>query len=695
MTETVTFDFETKSYADLPKVGAWVYSKDVSTEVICACYGIDNYPTESWWPDKALKSRQAWPSHVTRRVDMPYDLFCAITEGLLFEAHNISFEYSMMLNHMSFIYGWPVPEIEQLRDTMAVAAYYAMPQALDKLARALGFPGKDPEGGRLITKYSKLFLKTAVPEIPEKDFHKFVGYCDWDVALEDSVSAELGPLPDTELELFHIDIEQNLRGLYLDVDSINNAMFVVEDRAKQLEDEFKEITGLKPSQGKKVKEWFHDQGLPLENLQADYIQEVLDGDHFYIKSNSAKAALQLRNKYNKASTKKLAAMKRNRDKDDGRARFQTRYHGAFTGRDTGSGFGPLNLSKGFEDVSPDQLVQDISMRSASWLDVMYGDAMEAVGKASRHHIKAAPGRRIIAGDFVSVEAVILSCLAYEEWKIEAFRNKDPIYELMGCKIHNLSQSAIRLAKENKAKFKEDYPAERFDGKTGELAFGYQGALGAWRKFDNSDTHSDDRVVEICKGWRAEHPAIVAFWYALERAAVKAVEQDREVEVWTEYMPDDHNVISFKPIDEWLSMRLPNGKRIWYRDPQLRLTMPPWHKPGEHEECANNTCDCEPRNQLTYMAQKEGRWQRVNTYGGKLAENATQATSREVLMPAVKRVRKAGYPVILKVYDEIVSEPKIGFGSVDEFTEIMGRPAGEWAEWFPITVDAWEGDRYKK
>jgi DNA polymerase len=690
----VTVDVETKSDADLKKVGAWAYSEHPSTDLICVCYGIDCEPVQEWWPGKKLTGPQAWENPSRKYPQFPCDLYMAITLGYEVEAHNVAFEYSIWANILEPRYGWMMPFDHQWRDTMAVAAYYAMPQDLDKLSKVLGYAGKDPEGGRLITKYSKLHLKTAKDEIPIHDFIKFVDYCKHDVRLEQSIADELGDLPPQELKIFKLDQEINKRGIYLDEDSINDAIVIVEKRAAELEDEFYEITGLKPTQTDKVKAWLHEHGCPVENLQADYIEEVLDGDHFRITSNSARRALELRSKYNKASTKKLVAMLRQRG-SDGRARFQVRYHGAATGRWTGTGFQPLNLSRGFEKLDPAQMIRDLRHRDPKWLDVMYGDAMEAVGKASRYHIRAEEGNYILAGDFVSIEAVLLSCLACEEWKVKAFRNKDPIYELMGCSIHNLPKEAVDLAMRNRDAFKEKYPAERFDGKTGELAFGYQGALGAWRKFDNSDRHTDESILEICRKWREKHPAIKAFWFALEKAAIRAVNKGEPVEVWTEYMPDDHIPITFEPIGKFLAMRLPNGKRIWYRDPELRMAMPSWHRPGEFEDCANGTCDCEPRTQLTYMTKKEGQWRRVNTYGGKLAENATQATSREVLAPAMLRLEDAGYNIILSVYDEIVCEMPVGSGSLEEFVSLMSASPGEWADEWPIMVDAWEGARYKK
>jgi len=711
----IAFDFETKSYADLKKVGSWCYSEDPTTEVICCAYGIGDADIQSWWPGKELADIQAWVNGGSIDRDMPRDLYVALMDGDSLEVHGSHFEYAIWTNICIPKHGWIEVLPHQWRDTMATASYYSMPPGLDRLAKVIGLPGKNPEGGRLITKYSKLHLKTAKDHIPDhewvewgdmtaterennpdaredggyycEDFMKFVEYCADDIRQQQGISSYLGDLPETELLVFRLDQEINIRGLLLNENSIDDAMAIVDVRASELYDEFKEITGFAPTQHARIMEWLEDRDVPMDNLQAEYIEEVLEGEKNFMPEGETLRALQIRVKYNKASTKKLAAMIRHRGRD-GRARFQSKYHGASTGRWTAQGFQILNLSKGFEGVPPDQLIKDLRHRDPVWLDIMYGDAMEAVGKASRHHIVADKGNRIIAGDFVSIEAVLLACLAEEEWKVEAFHRGDPIYELMGCSIHNLPPDAVALAKRDKDLFKHKYPAERFDGKTGELAFGYQGALGAWRKFDNSDTHTDERIIEICQAWRAKHPAIVDFWYALERAAIECLNTGRETYV---------NEISFKMIDDWLSMRLPNGKRIWYFKPELRLTMPQWHKPSEWQDCADGTCYCQERLQLTYMSQKSGQWIRVWTYGGKLAENATQATSREILIPAMFGLREHGYKIIFSVYDEIVTEQSAKFGSVKEVTEIMAEYAkrGGWSADYPIKVDAWEGKVYKK
>jgi len=672
----ITFDFETRSYADLKKVGAWAYSEDPTTEVICAAYGIDSEPVQTWWPEKKLGGVQGWRVRGDLRPHphCPHDLYYALLGGHTIEAHNVAFERAIWTNIMMPRYGWIMPEDEQWRDTMAVACYYSLPAALDRVAHVLGFEGKDPDGGRLITKYSKLYLKTAKTEIPDEDFKKFVNYCVKDVQIEQSVSDYLGDLPDRELPVFHLDQKINLRGLYLDTKGIECATEIVDQRADQLTKEFRGIVGFNPTQTAKVKDWFGENGLALENLQAGYLQDLMDEGE--IPSGITRRALEIRLAINKASTKKLAAMARQQAKD-GRAKFQTRYHGASTGRWIGSGFQPLNLKKGDEGMDPEQLVRDIMYGDAEYLDMLYGDAMDAVAKASRHWIMAEPGNQIYAGDYSSIEAIVLTELAGEAWKQQAFRDGVKIYELMADKIYGLPTGTVT---------KKTHPAERQDGKTGELAFGYQGALGAWLKFDNSGRHSDKRIIEICKAWRSEHPAIVALWRGLQNAAIEATRTGALV---------TYRSLGFEVVDKWLTMILPGGKRLWYWKPQITMKRPRWCNPETKPACFDRTCRHTPEPQLSYMAQKEGQWKRVSTYGGKLTENACQAVSREILVPAMMRCEDAGYHVILTVYDEIVSEVPLTFGSEEEFVSLMEGPLPEWAEGWPVTVDAWIGDRYKK
>ena len=687
----IVLDFETRSHADLTKVGAWNYSLDPTTDVIVMAYLIDGAEIKTWEPGQPY----------------PQDLVDAIYEGSTVEAHNVSFEEAIWENVLVPKYGFPpVPE-DNWRDTMAVACYLALPAALDKLSLALGGEGKDPEGGRLISKYSKLHLATAKTEIPPEDMAKWRNYVCDDVAQEAGIGDFLGDLPVRELSIFLLDRRTNRRGLFLDREGIAAASAIVDQRSEELAARFREVTGgLNPSQTAKVLDWLGEQGYELPNLQRATIQYVLkDGEAAEAEEGEpgrfeperadpkialeradpktapeAREALELRLKINKASTRKLDAMARNAG-PDGRARNQTRYHGATTGRSTGAGFQPLNLIRGsFDNVPPELLVQSIMAGNAEMLDMMYGDAMDAVSKASRHWIMAEPGRRLIAGDFVSIEAVILACLAGEQWKIDAFRTGEKIYERMGDRIYGLPLGTVTKA---------THPLERQDGKIGELAFGYQGALGAWRNFDKSDRHSDERVVEICKAWRAEHPRIVELWREYEGHMQFALLNPGRV--------SEYRGVQFCTENEWLTIRLLNRKKLWYFDPQFRSRMPAWHRPEDKEECKTGECGHEPQMVVTYMSMKNGKWQRVSTYGGKITENVVQATSREILESAKLRIDATPEfrdTIVLSVYDEVVSEVPNGVGTVEQFEALMLEREDWFADW-PVSVDVWEGERYRK
>ena len=469
----------------------------------------------------------------------------------------------------------------------------------------------------------------------------------------------------------------------------------------ELTNRFREIVGLNPTQTEKVRGWLKDNGVPFENLQKETIQKFLQDEEvtedveiepgifepakvaakqfsFDTTPAEVREALEIKLEVSKASTRKLDAMARNAG-PDGRARDQTRYHGATTGRETGTGFQPLNLVKSYDEegFDPMSLVRAIRQEDPELLDIMFGDAMEAVSKASRHWIMAEPGNRLLVADFASIEAVILACLAGEDWKVKAFHNREPLYERMGEKIHKLPVGTVT---------KKTHPDERFDGKTGELAFGYQGALGAWLKFDSSGRHTEERIVEICQAWRHEHPMIVRLWKEYDECMTHAL-------AYPGSQPEYRGIKFFKQ-DHWLTIELLNGKKLWYFQPEFRNRMPGWHRPADKEACKDGTCECRPRNVVTYMSMKAGQWKRVSTYGGKITENVVQAVSREILEDKKAILEARGYDTILSIYDEIVVEMPEGKGTLDEFTDIMGSREGFYINW-PVHAESWEGERYRK
>src|SRR4029450_13691238 len=102
-------------------------------------------------------------------------------------------------------------------------------------------------------------------------------------------------------------------------------------------------------------------------------------------------------------------------------------------------------------------------------------------------------------------------------------------------------------------------AGRDFGKTYDLAFGFGGGLGAWRKFDNSDTYSDAEIEQLTPPSRDSHPATRQFWHELERTAHACVFTRRCIELGR---------LSFEMQNGTLLLTLPSGRRLSY--PEARL-----------------------------------------------------------------------------------------------------------------------------
>ena len=65
------------------------------------------------------------------------------------------------------------------------------------------------------------------------------------------------------------------------------------------------------------------------------------------------------------------------------------------------------------------------------------------------------------------------------------------------------------------------------------------------------------------------------------------------------------------------------------------------------------------------------------------------------MHAIENLERAGYPVVMHTYDEVVCEVPEDFGSVEELERLMmDTPA--WAKGWPIkAAGGWAASRYRK
>jgi hypothetical protein len=275
-------------------------------------------------------------------------------------------------------------------------------------------------------------------------------------------------------------------------------------------------------------------------------------------------------------------------------------------------------------------------------------------------IRAAPGHVLVGADFSAIESRVLAWLAGEIRKLNTYRRYDATGD------PTIEPYCVTASDIQRRPVTPDGEADRQIGKVCDLAFGYGGALGAWRKFDDSDNHSDAQVENFKSQWRSAHPATVRLWRGLESAAHRAIRTGLSIGV---------GHLSFVMEDGTLFMRLPSGRRLAY--PEARLA------PGKYGD------------EVEFKDNAQGKWVDRRAWYGTLVENAVQAVSRDLLAAAMQRLEAAGYPVVLHVHDEVVCEvPKWQTGSAEEFLRLMTE-LPDWAAGLPIAAKVWTGQRYAK
>lgn len=710
-------DGATGTAKGLPLVGSSAYSEHPSTEVLTCAYDLkDGKGARLWLPG----------------MPAPRDLFDHLASGALLEAWNVSFERNIWRNVCMRRYGWPDWPIRQQRDAMAKARAFGIPGKLETAAEVLGAPiQKDKDGKRLLDKFS-------VPRNPTNgdprlrihlhddpaDGQRLIGYNITDIEAEAGVSALCPDLEGEELEFWLADQEINARGVHIDRAGVENCIAMVALAHEQYNAELCELTGgvvKAASELSKLQGWIGAQGWPMASMDEDAIGEALAQDDM---PPAARRALEIRQAIGSASVKKVRSMAMQVCADD-RVREIFAYHGAATGRAAGRGPQPQNLPKAgpkvyrcgcgrhganrtmctwcgmprppnVEDVEwgigpAEDALLALESRDLATVERHFGDAMLAVSGSLRSLFTAAPGHELVCGDFSSIEAVVLAALAGEQWRLDVLTAKRDIYLESASRITGTPYDTY---KRYKAERGMHHPHRQAIGKPAELGLGYGGWIGAWRNFGGPG--DDAEVKANIVAWRNASPAVVEFWggqsrnfgrqpgmFGLEGAAVQAVQwPGQEVRVMRLGGMDSN--VAFLCRAGVLYMRLPSGRHITYHRPRLRPAQDAWRGLALTYEGMNTN-------------QKKGApgWQTMDLYSGVLANNCVQGTARDIQRFAILGLERAGYPVVLHVHDENVSEVPEGHGSNDEFQRIMGTlPA--WAAGWPIRVgEIWRGPRYRK
>lgn len=715
----------------LPVIGAAAYAEHPSTDVLCFAYDL-----------KDGKGRRQWLPGMPN----PQEMFDYLAAGGLIEAWNKGFEQWIWDKVCMRRYGWPPLPMEQVRCAQAKGRAYALPPSLGQAAQVLGLSQqKDKEGDRLIKKFS-------MPRKPTKadprrrlrladdpaDGQLMLRYNLQDIVTEAHASAVIPDLEGEELDNWLMDQGINKRGVAVDVAALDNCIAIVQAAHGKYNAELQALTGgavQAASELAKLQGWLGAYGVHMASLDEEAITEALASATL---PPHCRRALELRALVGSAAVKKVFAM-RNQATSHARLHDLFTYHGARTGRTTGSGPQPTNLPNSGPEVckcgacgrwsapaaicpwcrvpqppgrKPQEwnpaAVEDalacIATLDLAVVEHYFGDAMAAVSGCLRGLFVASPGHDLICSDYSAIEAVVLAMIAGEQWRIDLFRTHGKIYEMSAAKISGVPfEEFMRAAGYTDAELTapdwykrkpaaptgKHHPLRKTIGKVAELASGYQGWIGAWKAFGAEEFMTEEEMKQAILAWRGASPAIVDFWGGQERRThagrvpelygVEGMFVAAVLNPGTEY---EFRGFRFVCVDDVLYLTLLSGRRMAYHRPRLG-----------YSDRGGYSIRFEGYN--TNPKNGPPGWQRMDTWGGRLTENIVQATARDIQWYGMRALEAAGYPIVLHVYDEDVAEVPHGFGSVEEFERIMSTMP-PWAAGWPVKASGgWRRARYGK
>ena len=684
---TLYLDLET--FSEVPiKNGTHAYAE--GAEILLFAYAIDDGPVRVW--------------DCTTGEGAPSELWDAMHNGSIWCAHNSHFDRTV-LRH---VYPELCPPVARWRDTMVKALAHSLPGALGDLCDILKVPvdkAKDKAGRQFIQLFCKprpatSKIRRATRRTHPEEWRRFVEYAALDIEAMRIIDQKLPAwnYRGAELDLWHLDQRINDRGVLVDLDLATAAIRAVERTQKGLAQRTRELTDgavqAATQRDALLRHLVEAYGVELPDMQQSTLERRISDPDL---PPELRELLAIRLQASTTSTSKYKTLVK-AVSSDSRLRGTLQFNGASrTGRWAGRLFQPQNLPRPV--LKQAKIDEGIEALHADCEDLVFGNVMELTSSAIRGCIVAPGGKKLVVADLSNIEGRVLAWLAGEEWKLQAFRDFDAgighdLYKLAYAKSFGIAPEEV--TKDN-----------RQVGKVQELALGYEGGVGAfltfaaaysidleqmaeqaagaiaqpilneansalaWTKLNRRSTFGlSDRAWLVCdsfkRSWRYAHPAITSFWTELQNAAIAATARPGVVFTCRR--------LKLRRDGAWLRIALPSGRSLCYPAPQL-----------------------DDGGKLSYMGvnQYSRKWSRLKTYGGKLAENVTQAVARDVLASSMQPIEAAGYQIVLTVHDEIISEaPDAPDYNADHLAALMAANP-EWADGLPLAAAGFETYRYRK
>lgn len=662
-------DIESKSRTDV-KYGAYRYAEDPDFEVLILAY----------CPIR-LHPGGATKLGAVRLLDLDDRSACARFGSILtdtsFQKHafTANFERITLSKWLGFRNGVYI-DPENWHCSAIRANVNGIFGTLDEVARAARSPiAKDPEGKRLIRLFSIPDRKSGRFHQPHEmtcwcgadhrsDFVVFERYCKQDVVTEAMVANLLPDIPAEVQAEYEADQRINDRGFRHFKTLSLRAVEQVEVERDRLMGELKTLTGLdNPNSIQQMRGWLAEQNYPMTSLAKAIREEALEDPMI---PEVVAEALTLKGAASLSSVAKHKAALDTRC-SDGRIRGSLRFYGAHTGREAGRGLQPQNLPR-YEAPKADRL---------RLLEGLAGQDAPQIAKGTvRASIVPAKGHVFVVLDENAIEARVLAGLAGEKWAEDEFINgAGAIYEATASTMFGVDKAQLIMDLKACGKCgKSTCPAcvVRGKGKVSNLALGYAGGAGAlvtmgaeeagldignykilhraWEQVGKPgkfhewqrELHDYPELINLRDKYREASPMTARFWKLCAKAWDVAATTGNgarfgQNQCLTMLRDGRHN-----------RLVLPSGRSIWYRDARA-------HADPDRPDRIDRR---------TFIGKGSGVGHiRVDTHGGKLTENATQAVARDVLFDLIMKIEAMtaqGWParLVLHVHDEVVLETPV-------------------------------------
>jgi DNA polymerase len=654
-------DIETFSSVDISKAGAFKYIESPDFEILLIAYAWNDGPVQLMQVDEHIN-----PHSISNEMS---DFMTGLwSPEVVKVAHNSAFERAAFAQYFGRRDpGAPLdPDAycppEEWEDTMILAAYNGLPMSLDAAGAALQLQDQKMKEGKLLINY---FCKPCKPTIankgrtrnlpehaPEK-WTTFCEYCRRDVEVTQAIYYRLNSYPVTDLErqVWALDARINERGVLVDMELAKAAIAVDEAFREDHLKELQQLTGLEnPNSVSQLRGWLEAVGLSCESLNKATVADLKK----VATDPSTRRVLELRSLLGKTSTKKYEAMVNAAGADD-RVRGITQYYGAGrTGRWAGRLVQLQNLPQNHLD-GIDEVREIVRAQDLELLEMLYDSVPDVLSQLIRTAFIAKPGHTFLVSDYAAIEARVIAYLAGEKWRMEVFAQGGDIY----C------SSASQMFKVPVVKHGVNGHL-RQKGKVAELACGYGGGVSALKAFGADKMGlTEAEMQDIVTQWRAASPTIPKLWRDVENAAKRALQNPGR----TFSIPCG---VKYRKDADALRCRLPSGRILTYWGARLDI---------------DGTICFMGQNQTTR------KWEKTETWGGKLVENIVQAVARDCLAVAMLRLDAAGFDIVFHVHDEVVIEAPDGV-HWQEAAAIMGEPL-DWAPGLLLRGDGYETKFYMK